>query len=677
MAGAEGIPDLGPLPQSDENAELQRSSIKGLNSLLQGQDALIFRDERIEDYGVDGSFEVKLHGAMTNFRAKVQLKGTASLEPNQDGSVSLPVRAANLNYLLNGPSPIYLLFDAKKREFWHVWAHDEYRRLEAANPGWRQQERVTLRFSKRLVQDGLTAIVDRVLREGCMHRQIHDSLARSTTSDPLVVSIDTASLEVTNPEQAQHILLASGLAIVAAGFPREALRMLDLVDSRAKGLPRLQLTAGYADYMLGKYLDALGHIRQALVRNDELSERDRTFLGRLKDICEFRVGIIDDPTYRKRTDERARSLHGLESLEARLEAAYSRFWSERDAKRREALAAEIREATAEILRHRDATEAAKLGARLILLYVEGTCAALAVIHQVGMYRIRKAMFVAPTKGTMNDYRQAISRQATWGASSDAALREANNFGHPILIAEAIRVSVTFRLGQLLEQRLDALWLDKEFQIPGPVAGKMLQDIASASEIDKISGSIEGRLRSDIINADILEALGDLDSAKKLAMRIHPEAEAMGFENIAQRAKDLLDERTTLMEFERELKRFKSADQDGWFSDVSDEELREFGRETLEAMGLPSSRLRVMEQYCESLRHIARERCHWCRHLQMLEDLTQTQDRATAFIALPNRRCICEKFGYGTNIVTSDAQALIGAFKRLYCAGCKDRSPKQE
>jgi hypothetical protein len=38
--------------------------------------------------------------------------------------------------------------------------------------------------------------------------------------------------------------------------------------------------------------------------------------------------------------------------------------------------------------------------------------------------------------------------------------------------------------------------------------------------------------------------------------------------------------------------------------------------------------------------------------------------------------VCEKFGHETKIVTSDAKALIGAFKQLYCANCQDRAPKQ-
>jgi hypothetical protein len=49
---------LGPLPQSDENARLQRESFKALDRLLSRQDKLLFRDERIEDYGIDGSLEL-------------------------------------------------------------------------------------------------------------------------------------------------------------------------------------------------------------------------------------------------------------------------------------------------------------------------------------------------------------------------------------------------------------------------------------------------------------------------------------------------------------------------------------------------------------------------------------------------------------------------------------------
>lgn len=676
MANTEGIPDLGPLPQSDDNAELQRTSIKVLNSLLQDQDAILFRDERTEDYGVDGAFELKIGGRMTNFRAQVQLKGTASVEGNQDGSISLCVRTANLNYLLNGTSPIYVLFDAKKKEFWYVWAQDESRRLEAANSTWKEQREVTLRFNHRLAAHALDMIVERVMREGRMHRQIHDSLARATTNEPIVISIDTASLETTDPSQAQHLLLASGPAIVAAGYPKRALQLLELVDSATRNLPRLQLTAGFAEYMLGKHFNALGHIRQAMVRTQELSERDRTFLTRLKDACEFHVGIIDSATYRQRTDEWARALNGLESLDARLEVVYYRFLSERDREVRAALTKETHEITGQILSRSDATEAARLRATLTLLYVEGAEATRAVTRQLGLFRMRASVFAAHTKAMLRDYRDATTRLANWEASSSAALKRAHEVRNPILIGEAFTVVLGVLIPQLLNQRVDALFLDKVFEIPEPTVSKVLEGIASALAINELNGTVEGRLRVDILKADFLEIMGNLAGAKELAAQIHPEAEAMGFADIAERAKELLDDRTLLMEFEREWARFKQTDEDVSFASLSDDEVRQYARDILLSLGSPPDRLRVIQENCQSLREVARERCHWCRHLQMLEDRRQTRDPETAFSTVPNRRYKCDKFGYETAIITSDAQALIGAFKQLYCASCKDRSPKQ-
>src|SRR5437667_9299493 len=97
-------PDLGPLPASDRNAELQRHSVKAVHGLLRNTDEILFRDERIEDYGVDGSFELKVGGAFTNLRCQVQLKGSDVVKPNADASISHQVDTYNLNYLLNGHS---------------------------------------------------------------------------------------------------------------------------------------------------------------------------------------------------------------------------------------------------------------------------------------------------------------------------------------------------------------------------------------------------------------------------------------------------------------------------------------------------------------------------------------------------------------------------------------------
>lgn len=100
--------DLGPLPKGDRQDTLQQLSIKAFRNLLSG-DQFLFRDERVDDKGVDGALEVKANSSFTNCRAQVQLKSTDA-DPNdfnQDGSFSESIATANLNYLLNGQSPLY------------------------------------------------------------------------------------------------------------------------------------------------------------------------------------------------------------------------------------------------------------------------------------------------------------------------------------------------------------------------------------------------------------------------------------------------------------------------------------------------------------------------------------------------------------------------------------------
>jgi hypothetical protein len=476
--------------------------------------------------------------------------------------------------------------------------------------------------------------------------------------------------------QAQHVLLASGPAIVAAGYPKQALHLVDLLDSTIRDLARVQLTAGYAEYMLGKHYNALGHIRQAIARTQELSDHDRTFLSRLKDACEFHVGIIDNTAYRRRADERGQALTGIESLEAQQDAIYCQCLSEHDPDIRASLTERAHGITGQILRHPEATDAIRLTARLNLLYIEGTEASLAATHQLVLSRMRAGMFAGHTSDAQQGYRQAKSRLADWEASSAEALKEAQELRHPILIGEAFTVVSSIEMGNLLDQRFDALCREGVFEVPETTISKARQDLAAGLAINKLNGTVEGRLRLNKLEADLLEIIGDVAGAKEVAARTYPEAAAMGFASIAEHAKELLEDRSLLMRFEREVASLKHADRDVWFAALSDEELHEFAREVLLSVGSPPARAEVIAQYCQSLREVAQERCRWCRHLEMLEDLTQTTDPATAFRVLPNRSCHCAKFGFRTEIVTSDSHALIETFKQIYCASCKERSPKE-
>lgn len=667
--------DLGPLPISDEKAELQRESIKALQALLKGQDDLIFRDERIEDYGVDGSFELKLARRMTNFRGQVQLKAAGRLTPLADVSISHSVRVTNLNYLLNGTAPIYLLYDRAKDEFWFAWAQDESRRLNQENPDWRQQEWIALNFTGRFTLASLSGIHARILKEGRLYRQIHDSLAKATGSEPVVVSIDTESLRITDPTQARDVLLASGAAIVAAGFPLAVLELLHVLDTQIRETARIELTAGYAEFTKGDHYAAMAHIRRAMARKRELSPRDQSFLVTLRDAAEFHVGLIDAETYQRRLMARSQNLEGLEALEASQDALHHQYLGERDGDARAATLAELRQVTAEILDHPDAHRGVKLDARLLLLFLEGMQANIETDETVFQAEIREFLFPSDTRRAQENLANARRKQSEWEQQADEALREAYDFRHPVLIVQALIIALYVRTGRLFEKQMEAVNARQAYRVPEPVKTAIDNIFAEAYRLARLSGLVEARLTLDKLKVRFLEVQDDLAGAKALAETLYPEAEAMGFHAIAEEALELLEERTLLMRHAQDIARSDLQHRDQLQATQSDEQLSRLARQMVMIVGSPPAHPKKLLGYMRSLRFIAQERCGWCRHLQLQENLTETTDPATAFGVSPMRRVLCDQFRHVSSKESVDVFAIVEDFKRDFCGSCVARNPR--
>ena len=666
---------LGPLPQSDENARLQRESIKALNTLLRGLDDLIFRDERIEDYGVDGSLELKIAGRMTNFRAQVQMKGSGHVKTTLAGYIPLEVATSNLNYLLNGSCPIYVLWDAQKDEFWYVWAQEENRRLASEIGSWKHQAQITLEFHKRLTRKTLPSIVQRVLQEGRQHRAIRDSLAKATEGEQVVVRIDAESLQITDEAMAASTLLASGTAIVAAGYPRQVLELMRLVQPSIRGLARMQLTAGYAEYTLANYWEAIGCIRKAMARGAELSDRDKVFLQNLGDASELHLGLIDSAAYERRMNERAASLTGLGALEARQDVLYRQCVRSTDLTQRSELAKELRVVTESIINEPEAPPSIKLNATLLLLYVEGVEANLAANRTGFAAEIRGKLFPGDREGVSKTVQKAREHELKWEAQASEALKEAYNLNHPILISEALFIALKIRIGRLFDECLGAIADEARYTVEPAKRVLIERMLDEAFKLNAANGSMEGQLRLQEVQADFLELRGDRGAAKALAAKTYSDALALGIGPIAEHAKRLLDDETLLLVWERAYREMQSQDQDVEHAAQTDEELARHARQVLLSLESPPARLDVLIEVLRSLRQISWERVNWCRHLQILEDLSKTRNPNSAFSELPTRKCFCARFGYVSAGASTDAFAVIGEFKKDLCALCLARDPK--
>jgi hypothetical protein len=110
------------------------------------------------------------------------MKGSAHVKVTKTDYIPLQVDNANLNYLLNGSSPLYILWDAQTNQFWYLWAQEENSCLFRENPAWAQQTSITLEFRKHFTPEVVPSIIERILQEGRQQRVIRDRLARAIAS---------------------------------------------------------------------------------------------------------------------------------------------------------------------------------------------------------------------------------------------------------------------------------------------------------------------------------------------------------------------------------------------------------------------------------------------------------------------------------------------------------------
>jgi hypothetical protein len=665
--------DMGPLPLGDRQDTQQQLSLKALRNRLP-DDKFLVRDERTDDKGVDVALEVKVEvrmptkaggeevmHAFTNCRAQGQLKSIDAPEPNGDGSVSYSIDTSNLNYLLNGQSPLYFLWLAPTNEIRYAWAQDEWRRLDAEKPDWMKQGTFTIRFRNVLDAAAADAIHERILREARFSRRLTETVARSATSEQVVVAVDRRSLETSDPLSIRDLLTSGGMAIVAAGFGRQVLDQAALLNPPDRRSPRILMVCAYAHHTMGRYDQARGLAAEASLKADALSPSDRNFLATIRNVSDYQTGRIPLEEYVRREerlaneDEDARVSHRLETLRLAL-------IRERDRGRRGALLAELRQLVSDIQSNKAASDPFKLQARIVQLMAEGDELVVVLLHELVYAQMRHETDL-PTGGRAIDGARRVQQMLAQT--------------HPILIGDARSARVTVSCALLLQMQLNAISNGEPFAPPQTMFGGLIAEATAARDIYTAAGALEGELRAKLLIADLLEFAGRTDEARAIGCEVLPQAQAMDYVNLADRAQWLVSGRSITKDFERQLQVRMAEDDTFALAGESDERMRDLARDCIESHSIPPERLPVVEREWLALRDVAREQVNWCQYLEVIQALSHTQSRATLYLVDPERLCRCSKFGHVSRIGDPDWQTIIRAFKQVYCEGCPDRCPKEK
>jgi hypothetical protein len=532
-----------------------------------------------------------------------------------------------------------------------------------------------VRFERVLNAQAVEEIHARIFREAQLARRINETLARSALAERVVVGIDPQTLKTTDPRKVHEWLTSSGMTIVSAGYGRQVLDWIDLLNPEARREARVRLIAAYAEASLGRYHAAVGHLAEAALRRADLPPSDQQFLDYLRSACEYHTGRIDLKEYLGREEEWAKGQAGAAAAEHRLEALRQERLREHDQDRRAAMLAEMRALVDQIQAAADATPAHKLQARVLLLGAEGDDLSAQLIENLGLIQTREAMGYA-TGQTRRQAADLMKRNwDQWQQSAGRVLDEAAELGHPLLTADGLAARVSALLGVLQMQRLDAAANSTRWELPEQTLHGLMGDAERALQFYSQAGSIEGQTRAKLLLADLFEMAGQEGAARGLAEGALVVAQAMSYVRLEAHAREHLTGQTIVRQFEAKVAERQQEDEDVHIADATDEELRGMARHTLGSIALPPERLPVVERECFSLRTIARERITWCRHLQLLQNLLHQQSLSTHYRTDPPRVCRCELHGYTSAIEHPDPDVVIRAFKEAHCAGCPDRGPK--
>lgn len=663
------------LPEVDRADELKRHSIALIGTAVP-KSQFIHRDEQQNDKGVDLSFEALVAGRATRFCAIVQVKATDSADLNADGSFSLPVNTKNLNYLLNGPCPLYVVYLAARDELRYAWARDEAKRLHRDNPSWDRQDTITIRFSRPLDATGWQDIHDRILREGRFARQQHDYFTRAGLAEAVVVGVNPETLDVLTPDAAFDAIRSHGIAIVSAGYPLAIKHYSRFLAPPQAHDPAVLLALGFACYHSGEHFEARGHLGRVIPRRGQLSEFDRHFLDSLVNECNLRFGAVDEAGYRARQTRIEADAPAFLALQVRLERLRWEHMAERDTHRRRERLNDLRTAVTAIEADSNAPASLRLQAALVRVFAEIADANIGFTEVAIRMSTRARLGQNPlTPATRKDWVEATAAEDKACRDTQELLKRAVELDHPLLIAEAIVTECVHRIGSITQKTALLRFINGRLRaVPAEEVAAVQKRLKQAIALFTRAGATESVVRATLILAQWLSIADDHERAKELVEGVMGVAHGMGYTHYVAEGEAILA-RTT--EMDRHAQHLADPpDSDTIAANQSDDEVADFALFNLTATELPAEQLSVIHRVCLAMRDESRTRLGWCRHFRFYVDGPHAEILPTSYATDPNWFARCGLFGFRTYVPSPDAKAVTDRFKTTYCNACTDRCPKR-
>lgn len=662
----------GPLPRVAATHILESRSIRALQNALP-IDTYVFRDERVTDFGVDGSIELIAEGRATNIRAQVQLKARSGTQCDSAGAVSVSVPTANLNYLLNGICPLYILYRPEQDELRIAWARDEWQRLEAENPTWRDQESITVIFARMLDSGALNELGERLGSDATLRRTVDERVNALRSANGCVV-IESQTLAVTDSQEVVRMLAEIGQSLTDSGLAKAVIERSGFVpETVLLAHPRAALAVCYAHFQLAQYFDASAALRRLLLSNPTLDNASRSLLDMLHISVRRMLGEIDQQRYER--DMEAWRETATPEMAVQLEIG--RAWSAyTQAVVRHAAEHETSDARATL-------EHALTRGRKLCGESSPTIALLELTMQQSMLQIAviesqaHAAVAEHGIGDRHSARVAVRRASAdiseWSARV-AALAERTR-DTPQIHCEVRLLQENAILSHSSREHLGSIARGGK-GIPRETVKTILEGVNSTLRLARAIESRSLELSAMQNLASALDTFGQENEATALAHEALRIAELCGCTVHQRQLTAFLEGKDRAGERLREL---SQADQDSEESTMlcaGEEQMHFVASTVISATGIPQSRMGNVLHSLRCQKQAAVERQNWCTHVFLAEHNGHMDSVVTMFAEAPRLKLVCTLLRRETLVSTNDVSSIADEFRAMNCLNCSHRTPRE-
>jgi len=179
------------LPQRLETYDQEEESIDKFRNMVP-KDKFLIRNETGGDYGIDLILELRKEKRLvTNFRTHIQMKSVFNAIRNVDGSFSFPVSITTLNYLMNQPNSIFVIYLVSENTFLWDWVVNICRYCVGTDIDIMstQQQTISYRFTLELSKEAFNAIYLKINDFGKITRKLSEYLDPLKEHDKIINSL--------------------------------------------------------------------------------------------------------------------------------------------------------------------------------------------------------------------------------------------------------------------------------------------------------------------------------------------------------------------------------------------------------------------------------------------------------------------------------------------------------